>query len=71
MSPGTRVLIVTGRDAAEDPQRAAAAGARRLLSKPIPLATLREEMLRVLAEQPRRLPEAARAPSGAIAAEAR
>lgn len=71
MSPGTRVLIVTGRDAADDPRRAAAAGARRLLSKPIPLATLRDEMLRVLAEQSQGQPEAARPPSGAMAFEAR
>jgi DNA-binding response OmpR family regulator len=49
MRPGIRVLIVTGRDAEDDPQRAAAAGARRLLTKPMSLAVLRDEMLRVLA----------------------
>jgi CheY-like chemotaxis protein len=51
MSPGVRVLIVTGRDSDDDPHRAAAAGARRLLTKPISLSALRDEMLRVLAEQ--------------------
>jgi CheY-like chemotaxis protein len=49
MSPGVRVLIFTGREAGEDPQRAAAAGARRLLIKPISLATLRDEMRKALA----------------------
>jgi CheY-like chemotaxis protein len=49
MSPGLRVLIVTGRDSVEDPQRAAAVGARRLLTKPISLASLRDEMVRALA----------------------
>ncbi len=49
MSPSLRVLIVTGRDSAEDPQRAAAVGARKLLTKPISLAALRDEMLRALA----------------------
>lgn len=48
MLPGIRVIIVTGRDAEEDPRRAAAVGAERLLSKPIPLASLRDEVLRIL-----------------------
>jgi CheY-like chemotaxis protein len=48
-SPGLRVLMVTGRDSAEDPLRAAAVGARGLLTKPISLATLRDEILRALA----------------------
>ena len=47
--PGVRVLMVTGRDSAEDPLRAAAVGARGLLTKPISLVALRDEMLRVLA----------------------
>ncbi|MGA8015835.1 MAG: response regulator [Candidatus Dormiibacterota bacterium] len=49
MLPSLRVLIVTGRDSVEDPQRAAAVGARKLLTKPISLAALRDEMLRALA----------------------
>ncbi len=49
MLPGIRVMIVTGRDAEEDPQRVAAVGAQRLLTKPIALAWLRDEVLRVLA----------------------
>jgi CheY-like chemotaxis protein len=48
-SPGIRVLMVTGRDSEEDPLRAAAVGARGLLTKPISLASLRDEMLRALA----------------------
>lgn len=48
VSPGARVLMVTGRDSREDPLRAAAAGARGLLTKPISLASLRDEMRRVL-----------------------
>lgn len=48
-APGARVLMVTGRNSAEDPLRAAAAGAQGLLTKPISLAALRDEMLRVLA----------------------
>jgi CheY-like chemotaxis protein len=48
-SPGIRVLMVTGRDSEEDPLRAAAVGARGLLTKPISLATLRDEILRALA----------------------
>jgi CheY-like chemotaxis protein len=48
-SPGIRVLMVTGRDSDEDPLRAAAVGARGLLTKPISLASLRDEMLRALA----------------------
>jgi CheY-like chemotaxis protein len=48
-SPGTRVLMVAGRDSEEDPLRAAAVGARGLLTKPISLATLRGEILRALA----------------------
>ena len=48
-SPGVRVLIFTGREAGDDPQRAAAAGARRLLIKPISLAALRDEMRNALA----------------------
>ncbi|MGD1052843.1 MAG: response regulator [Candidatus Dormibacteria bacterium] len=48
-SPGMRVLMVTGRDSQEDPLRAAAVGARGLLTKPISLASLRDEMLRALA----------------------
>ncbi len=40
-APGIRVLMVTGRDSEEDPLRAAAVGARGLLTKPISLATLR------------------------------
>jgi DNA-binding response OmpR family regulator len=48
-APGARVLMVTGRDSAEDPLRAAAAGAQGLVTKPISLAALRDEMLRVLA----------------------
>jgi CheY-like chemotaxis protein len=48
-SPGIRVLMVTGRDSEEDPLRAAAAGARALLTKPISLAALRDEILRALA----------------------
>jgi CheY-like chemotaxis protein len=47
-APAMRVLMLTGRDSAEDPLRAAAAGARGLLTKPISLATLREEILRTL-----------------------
>jgi DNA-binding response OmpR family regulator len=47
-APELRVLMVTGRDSAEDPLRAAAAGARGLLTKPISLAALRDEMLRVI-----------------------
>ena len=47
-SPGMRVLMVTGRDSEEDPLRAAAVGARGLLTKPISLAALRDEMLRAL-----------------------
>ena len=49
MSPGVRVLIFSGREAGDDPQRAAAAGARRLLIKPISLVTLRDEMRKALA----------------------
>jgi DNA-binding response OmpR family regulator len=49
MLPGIRVVIVTGRDAEEDPKRAAAVGARQLLIKPVPLASLRDELLRILA----------------------
>ena len=49
-SPGMRVLMVTGRDSEEDPLRAAAVGARGLLTKPISLAALRDEMLRALAD---------------------
>jgi CheY-like chemotaxis protein len=49
MSPGVRVLIFTGREAGDDPQRAAAAGARRLLIKPMSLAALRDEMRKALA----------------------
>ena len=48
-APGMRVLMVTGRDSPEDPLRAAAVGARALLTKPISLASLREQMLRALA----------------------
>jgi CheY-like chemotaxis protein len=48
-SPGIRVLMVTGRDSEEDPLRAAVVGARGLLTKPISLASLRDEMLRALA----------------------
>jgi CheY-like chemotaxis protein len=48
-SPGIRVLMVTGRDSEEDPLRAAAVGARGLLTKPISLATLRDEIFRALA----------------------
>ena len=48
-SPGTRVLMVTGRDSEEDPLRAAAVGARGLLTKPLSLANLRGEILRALA----------------------
>jgi len=48
-SPGIRVLMVTGRDSDEDPLRAAAVGARGLLTKPISLGALRDEMLRALA----------------------
>jgi CheY-like chemotaxis protein len=48
-APGMRVLMVTGRDSEEDPLRAAAVGARGLLTKPISLATLRDEILRALA----------------------
>ncbi len=48
-SPGIRVLMVTGRDFDEDPLRAAAVGARGLLTKPISLGALRDEMLRALA----------------------
>jgi CheY-like chemotaxis protein len=48
-APGIRVLMVTGRDSEEDPLRAAAVGARGLLTKPISLATLRDEILRALA----------------------
>jgi CheY-like chemotaxis protein len=48
-SPGIRVLMVTGRDSEEDPLRAAAVGARGLLTKPISLVTLRDEILRALA----------------------
>jgi DNA-binding response OmpR family regulator len=49
MLPGIRLLIVTGRDAEDDPRRAAAVGAQRLLSKPIALASLRGEVVRALA----------------------
>jgi CheY-like chemotaxis protein len=49
MLPGIRVIMVTGRDAEEDPRRAAAVGAERLLTKPISLASLRDEVLRILA----------------------
>ncbi|HYA00474.1 MAG TPA: response regulator [Candidatus Binatia bacterium] len=49
MSPAVRMILVTGRDSTEDPIRAQAVGARRLLIKPISLAALRDEMLRVLA----------------------
>jgi DNA-binding response OmpR family regulator len=49
ISPDVRVLMFTGREAGDDPQRAAAAGARRLLIKPISLATLRDEMRKALA----------------------
>jgi CheY-like chemotaxis protein len=48
-APGMRVLMVTGRDSPEDPLRAAAVGARALLTKPISLSSLREQMLRALA----------------------
>jgi len=48
-SPGIRVLMVTGRDSDEDPLRAAAVGASGLLTKPISLSSLRDEMLRTLA----------------------
>ncbi len=48
-APGMRVLMVTGRDSPEDPLRAAAVGARALITKPISLASLREQMLRALA----------------------
>jgi CheY-like chemotaxis protein len=47
-APGMRVLMVTGRDSAEDPLRAAAVGARALLTKPISLSALRDEMIRAL-----------------------
>jgi DNA-binding response OmpR family regulator len=48
VAPGMRVIMVTGRDSEEDPLRAAAVGARALLTKPISLATMRDEMLRIL-----------------------
>lgn len=48
-APGMRVLMVTRRDSPEDPLRAAAVGARALLTKPISLASLREQVLRALA----------------------
>ncbi|MGP8160212.1 MAG: response regulator transcription factor [Candidatus Dormibacteria bacterium] len=47
-APGMRVLMVTGRDSAEDPLRAAAVGARALLTKPISLSDLRDEMMKAL-----------------------
>jgi DNA-binding response OmpR family regulator len=49
-SPAVRVLMLTGRDADDDRHKAASAGARRLLSKPIPLSALCEEVRQVLAE---------------------
>ena len=48
MHPRIRVLLLTGRDSDDDPQRSAAAGAFRLLNKPMPLATLRDELLLAL-----------------------
>jgi DNA-binding response OmpR family regulator len=47
-APGMRVLMITGRDSAEDPLRAAAVGACALLTKPISLADLHDQMLRAM-----------------------
>ena len=49
MAPSMRVVILTGRDAEEDPHRAAQVGAKRLLIKPISLSALRDAILEVLA----------------------
>jgi DNA-binding response OmpR family regulator len=46
--PGVRVLMLTGREADDDEAKALAAGAVRLLLKPISLADLRDEILAVL-----------------------
>ena len=48
--PGVRVLMLTGREGEDDEAKAMAAGALRLLIKPISLADLRDEILSVLPE---------------------
>lgn len=46
--PNVRVLMLTGREAEDDEAKAVAAGAVRLLTKPISLADLRDEITKVL-----------------------